>query len=296
MKKFLSILFSVILCGIACGTLIGCNTYIIPKNCCIVGLSNEFKLYSESEKKLCEPIDKKFKDVYESYDTNYYSVAKGADYTIIVDNFVDDRAGYGDGINGSFVSAWWQGFIITSFKKTFDEKSGLRDEEFFNTNFNQINCNVTVSFTENCTIKATYEQYLYVGGIFEVMPKGSNVSDNKIDEYLTENGILGERNGFYYLLLKDEVCVHHDAWKTNLEITDYKYEVIENGYNGIQAQFTTKAPAVTDNEELYLYTICRTYSGKYFVYPMVFIDAEGFDMPIREIGRASCRERVLSHV
>lgn len=95
----------------------------------------------------------------------------------------------------------------------------------------QINCNVTVSFTENCTIKATYEQYLYIGGIFEVRPKGGNVSDNKIDEYLTENGILGEKNGFYYLLLKDEVCVHHDAWKTNLEITDYKYEV--NGYNSI---------------------------------------------------------------
>ncbi len=188
--KILSILFSVIFCGIACGTLIGCNTYKVPKNCCIIGLSDKFKLYSESEKKLCEPIDKKFKDVYESYDTNYYSVTKSADYTIIVDNFVDDCAGYGDGINGSFVSAWWQGFIITSFKKTFDEKSGLRDEEFFTTSFNQINCNVTVSFTENCTIKATYEQYLYVGGIFEVMPKGSNVSDNKIDEYLTENGIL----------------------------------------------------------------------------------------------------------
>ena len=291
MKKFLSILFSVILCGIACGTLIGCNTYKVPKNCCIIGLSDKFKLYSESEKKLCEPIDKKFKDVYESYDTNYYSVTKSADYTIIVDNFVDDCAGYGDGINGSFVSAWWQGFIITSFKKTFDEKSGLRDEEFFTTSFNQINCNVTVSFTENCTIKATYEQYLYVGGIFEVMPKGSNVSDNKIDEYLTENGILGEKNGFYYLLLKDEVCVHHDAWKTNLEITDYKYEVIENGYNSIQAQFTTKAPDVTENEELYLYTICRTYSGKYFVYPMVFIDAEGFDMPIREHGLKLTFER-----
>lgn len=48
--KILSILFSVIVCGIACGTLIGCNTYEVPKNCCIVGLSNEFQLYSESEK------------------------------------------------------------------------------------------------------------------------------------------------------------------------------------------------------------------------------------------------------
>ena len=130
---------------------------------------------------------------------------------------------------------------------------------------------------------ANYEPYLYVGGIFEVVPKGSNILDNKIDEYLTENGILGERDGFYYLLLKDEVCVHQDAWKTNFEVTDYKYENLEDGWNkAIQVQFTTKAPTVEGNEELCLYTICRTSRGKYFVYPTVYIDAEGFIMPIRE--------------
>ena len=262
--------------------LAGCNTYKVPENCCIVGLSDEFQLYSESEGKLCEPIDKKIKGVYEEYDTNYYAVTKGAAYTILVDNFVEDCAGYGDGINGSFISVWWQGFIITSFVKTYGEKSNLQDEVFFTTNYEQVNCNVTVSFSENCTVKAKYEPYLYVGGIFEVVPKGSDILDNKIHEYMKEYGILGERDGFYYLLLKDEVCVHQDAWKTNLEVTDYKYEVIENSFNGIQAQFTTKAPAVAENEELCLYIICRTYSGKYFVYPTIYVDAEGFEMPIRE--------------
>lgn len=279
MKKILPIVLSLLFICM----LTGCNIYKVPENCCIVGLSDEFQLYSESEGKLCEPIDKKIKGVYEEYDTNYYEVKKGADYTILVDNFVEDCAGYGDGINGSFVSAWWQGFIITSLDKTYDKKSDLPDEEFFTTDYNQINRNVTVSFTENCKITAYYEPYLYVGGIFEVVPKGSNILDNKINEYLTEYGILGERDGFYYLLLKDEVCVHQDAWKTNLEVTDYKYEDCENGvWNAISAQFTTKAPAVAEDEELCLYIICRTYNGKYFVYPTVYVDTQGFGMPVRE--------------
>lgn len=283
MKKFLSIIFSVILCGILCGVLIGCNnTYKVPENCCVVGLSAEFQLYSESEGKLCDAIDKKAAGLYEKYDTNYYIVSKGANYSILVNDFVEDSAGYGEGINDSIVAAWWQGFIITSFKKTYDEKSGLQDEEIFVNNYKLAKNDITVSFNENCTIKANYEPYLYVGGIFEVMPKDGNGLDSKIDEYLSEYGIIGDKNGFYYLLLKDEVCVHQDAWKTNLEITDYKYEVIDNYYNGIQAQFTTQAPIIAENEELCLYTICRTHSGKYFAYPARLVGAQGFTMPIRE--------------
>lgn len=284
MKKFLSILFTVILCGIACGALTGCNTYKVPENCCVVGLSDEFQLYSESDGKLCEPVDKKIKGVYKKYDTNYYVVTKRANYTILVNDFVEDCAGYGDGINGSFVSAWWQGFIITGFIKTYDEKSALQDEVFFTTNYKQVNCNVTVSFTENCTVKATYEPYLYVGGIFEVVPKDSNILDYKIDEYLTEYGILGEKDGFYYFLLNDEVCVHQDAWRTNFNVVNYKYEYLHNGYgNNIRAEFTTNAPAVADDEEWVLYQICRTYSGKYFVNsPFYAANPQGFTMSIRE--------------
>ena len=145
MKKFIAIFLSAFLFVLM---LTGCNTYNVPENCCIVGLNDKFQLYSEIEGKLCEPIEQNIKGVDKKYNTNYYSVTKGADYTIIVDDFVDDGAGFGAGLTDmDFVPAWWQGYIITSFVKTYSEKSGLPDEEFFTTNYNQINRNVTVSFT-----------------------------------------------------------------------------------------------------------------------------------------------------
>lgn len=279
MKKFVPVILAMTFVG---GMLSGCSDYyILPQSECIVGLSKDFKLYfvGDGIGKLCSPIEQDIKGIEKDPDTNYYSVVKGADYNIIVDDFVIDSEGLGG--DGYIVPEWWQGRIITGFEKTYKNKQA---EQFYTTNYSQVNGDVSVTFTENCTVEATYDYYCYVGGVFEAVKKGSNILDNKIDEFLTEYGILGDRNGFYYLMLKDNICVHQDAWKTNLEVTDYKYEYIENTSTpyAIRAQFTAIAPIVASDEERCLYIACKTHGGKYFTYPTVLIGADGFGMPIRE--------------
>lgn len=285
MKKIIPILLVSVFVLLAFGMLAGCNTYKMPENHCIVGLYKNYQLYSESERKFCEPIEQAIKGVEKDYDTKYYSVIKGAEYTIIVDDFVDNNDGYGAGIGDNIFSpAYWQGSIITSFAKTYSEKSGLQDEVFFNTDYKQIGGNVTVTFNENCTVKTSSEPYLYVGGIYEIITgRNGNPLDSRIDEYLDEDGNLGEMDGFYYLLLENEVCPHRDAWKTNLEITDYSCGNIDNDLsNAVQVQFTCRPLVVAENQELCLHIVCRTHSGKYFTPSPVYIGTEGFGMPIRE--------------
>ena len=286
MKKTLTIFLALLLGVLALGVFAGCNTYQVPENQCIVGLYNKYQLYSDVESKLCEPIDKEIRGIKKEYDTNYYSVVKGATYSIICNDFVDDCAGFGSGINGyDFVPAWWQGNIVTSFVKTYSEKSGKQDETFFETSFESVREIATtpkVVFSENCTVKTTVEPYLYVGGILEIVDKNSSVSDSNIGNYLNEFGIITETDGFYYLLLKDEICAHQDAWKTNFDITDYKYEIVDRFNNAIKAQFTAKAPVVAENEDCFLHIVCRTLNGKYFVYPLTYQGVQGFTMPIRE--------------
>lgn len=283
MKKIILVLFSMVFGLISFCMFAGCNTYKVPENQCIVGLSKEYQLYSDSEGKLCEPIDKRIKGIEKDDNTNYFSVVKNVNYTVWVDNFVDSSEGFGAGINGSISSAWWQGNVITGFAKTYSNESGLQDEVFFTTNYKQLYGNITVSFSENCLLKSIVEPYLYVGSIYEILEKGTTLSNSNIDNFIDENGIMAEMDGFYYLLLKDEVCVHQDAWKTNLQVINYSYEYLDDGWGKpIQVQFTAKPFDVSDNEESALYIICRTASGKYFVYPTVYVDAQGFEMPIRE--------------
>ena len=283
MKKTITIFLSILLGVLALGMFAGCNTYKVPEGQCIVGLSKDFRLYSDAEGKVCEPIDKKIKGIDKDKDIDYYSVSKNVNYTILVDNYVIESEGFGAGINGSISSAWWQGNVITGFAKTYSKESGLQDEVFFATNYKQLYGNVTVSFSENCLIKAIVEPYFYVGGVYEILKKGTTLSDGNIDNFIDENGFLAQVDGFYYLLLKDEICAHQDAWKTNFEVTNYSYEYLENGWGKpIQAQFTVKSLTVSDNEESALYIICRTDSGKYFVYPTIYVDTQGFTMPIRE--------------
>ena len=286
MKKLISVFFSMIIGVLFMCVFAGCSTYQVPENHCIVGLYKDYQLYSDTENKLCEPIDKTIKGIEKQHDTNYYSVIKGATYTVITDGFIDDCAGFGRGVNGyDFVPAWWQGDVITSFVKSYGEKSGKQDETFFETSFEsvrEITTNPQVVFSENCTVKVTIEPYLFVGGIFEIIEKDSDVLDSNIGNYLNQFGMIHETDGFYYLLLNDEVCIHEDAWKTNFDITDYKYEKVDRFNNAIQAQFTAKAPVVAENEDWFLHVVCRTLSGKYFVYPVTYQGAQGFTMPIRE--------------
>ena len=283
MKKTITIFLSALLGMLALGMFAGCSTYKAPENHCIVGLSNRFRLYSDAEGKVCEPIDKKIKGIEKDINTDYYSVSKNVNYTILVDDFVLHGEGYGAGINGSISSAWWQGNVITGFTKTYSQESGLQDEVFFRTNYKQLYGDVTVAFSENCLLKSIVEPYLYVGCVYQILKKGTTLSDSNINNFIDENGLLAQMDGFYYLLLKDEICIHQDAWKTNFEVTNYSYEYFEDRWGKpIQAQFTTKRPVVSDDEELALYTICRTDSGKYFVDPTVYVDAQGFTMPIRE--------------
>lgn len=283
MKRFFPIILSIML--LALGIFAGCSDsyYNVPENHCIVGINKQFTLYSESESKFCEPIEQKIKGVEYRDSYNYYSVIKGANYTICVDDFVDQRAGFGEGINGSVSAAWWQGTVIYSFIKNYAYYSGKENEEFFKTNYKQLGGNVSVTFTENCTVLTTYEEYINVGGIFAVVKKDSGYFDTGIYDYINEYGNITETDGFYYLLLKDEVCIHQDAWKTNFEITDYKCTALEDSWNGIRAEFTTNAPIVADDEEWVLYRICRTYSGIYFINsPFYAGNPQGFTMPIRE--------------
>ena len=269
------------------GMFAGCNTYKVPANHCIVGLYEGYQLYSDSESKLCEPIEKAIKGIKKEYNTVYYSVVKGATYTVITDDFIIDSAGFGSGLHYYDVAAaWWQGDVITSFYKSYGEKSGKQDETFFRTSFERVREITTqpkVVFNENCTVKVTVEPYLYVGGILEIVKKNSSVSDSNIGNCLDEFGNINVTDGFYYLLLNDEVCVHQDAWKTNFDITDYQYEKIVDGWNNaIQVQFTANAPVVAENEDWFLHVVCRTFSGKYFVYPLTYQGTQGCTLPIRE--------------
>ena len=286
MKKTISLIASILLLGmLVVSMLVGC-TYHVPENHCIVGLYKDYQLYSDTEGKVCEPIDKAIKGVEKQYNTNYYSVIKGATYTVITEDFVDDRAGLGRGANGyDLVPAWWQGNVIASFVKSYGAKSGTQDETFFETSFDHVSRITTdpqVVFSENCTVKVTVEPYLFVGGIFEIIDKDSDVLDSNIENYLNQFGIIHEMDGFYYLLLKDEVCVHQDAWKTNFEVTDYRYDKVDTWNKAIQQQFTAKPLVVAENEDWFLHVICRTLSGQYFVYPVTYQGAQGFTMPIRE--------------
>ena len=283
MRKAIIILLSILSCIFALSMFAGCSRYQVPENHCIVGLYKDYQLYSDTENKMCEPIDKPIRGIKKQYDTNYYSVIKGATYTLIRDDFVDNRSGFGRGINYyDFVPAWWQGNVITSLYKTYDEN---QMDTFFETNFSnvrEITAQPKVVFNENCTVNATTEPYIYVGGILEIVEKNSSVADSNIRNFLNEFGLINEMDGFYYLLLKDEVCVHQDAWKTNFDITDYKYDKTDSWNNAIQIQFTASAPVVAENEDWFLHIICRTISGKYFVYPLTYQGAQGFEMPIRE--------------
>lgn len=284
MKRLVAIFLSIAFCLFSLSVLAGCDTYKVPENNCIVGLYKDYRLYSYTESQLCEPIEKGIKGIEKQDGWNYYSVTKNALYSIVVDGLVDDNAGFGSGINDSISSAWWQGNIITSFKKEYDEKSGLQDEVFFTTHYKTLSNDVDVTFSENCTVKAITEPYLYVGGIYDIVANDTPIESycNVID-YIDIAGNVEEKDGLYYLLLNDEVCVHRDAWKTNLEITDYSYQYLEDGWGKpIQAQFTCKPIGTSDNEKLLLYIICKTYGGNYFAYPLIFADTQGFGMPIRE--------------
>lgn len=284
MKRLTAVLFSTVLLGIM---LTGCaeSYYKVPDGHCIVGIDKKFKLYSESEGKYCEPIEKAIRGVKKSdKDNYYYSVVEGAEYTLCVDDYAEECGGFGAGINSSVACAWWQGNVLAGFVKEYSENSQLQDDVFFQTNYKQLNSNVAVSFTENCTVKAIYEPYINVGGIFEVRKTGDDYFDSRIGDYLNTDGTLNDLTGFYYLLLIDEVCVHQDAWRTNFEITGYNCSSNEEGYiNAIRAEFTTKSPEVADGEEWVLYQICRTYRGKYFINsPFYAGNPEGFGMPVRE--------------
>lgn len=283
MKKFIILLLSVfMLC-----MLMGCsdNTYKVPENHCIVGLDKDYQLYSESESKFCSPIDKTIKGIEKEDNTNYYSVIKGANYTIIVDNFVDALDGWGWAApNDIFMnSAYWQGHIITRFEKWYKDELPIKPDVFYNTNYSQVNDNVPVTFSKNCTVKAYIEPYINVGGIYEIVEKGKRL-ESYYDVPLNENGMVYEKDGVYYLLLKDEVCVHKDAWKTNFDITNYSYEYFDADLgldgNSIRARFTANSLSVDENQELWLYQVCRTYSGKHFVYPCVYVGTTGFGMPV----------------
>lgn len=285
MKKLSIAVCAVFLAASSFGLTACDDRYVAPENHCIVGLHEDYKLYSESGGGFCEPIDKEIKGVEKEDDTNYYSVLKNADYTIIVNNFVDAEDGLGWAEADDIVTnvAYWQGHIITEFAKEYREELPVQREVFYTTNYSQVNDNVPVTFDKNCTVKAYIEPYINVGGIFEVVEKGKPLEGYE-DVCLNEDGTVEEKDGVYYLLLKDEVCTHRDAWKTNFEVTDYTYDYVKNalglGESGIKAQFTVKPPVVTENQELRLYQICRTYGGKHFVYPLVYGDPLGFTMPV----------------
>mgnify|MGYP001090594182 CR=1 FL=1 len=260
------------------------TTFIILVNSIINKAEKEGIEYLNNNS-VADIIDTAINGIEKEDNTNYYSVIKNADYTIIVDNFIDTNDGWSWAAAGDFFmnSAYRQGYIITQFEKVYDDKSGLDDEVFYNTNYSQVNDNVPVTFDKNCTVKAVKEPYLNVGGIYTVVEKGKPLESYE-DVPLTWDGTVEEIEGVYYILLKDEVCIHQDAYKTNLEITDYKYEIEKNGRGGnsIKAQFTAKPLNIAENEELWLYQVCRTYRGIHFVYPLVYVGTTGFGMPVRE--------------
>ena len=282
MKKFVSVMLSLVFSALLLCLLVGC-AYRAPSNRCIVALPQSCELYDANGKQ-CKYIDKEIKGVEKNWNMLYYSVVKNAEYTLTSNYFLFPYTGSnpGQGINGEhWVPAYWQGSIKRSLTKTYAENSDLQDEVIYTTNFKDTSVSIKVSFSENCTVISDYQEYLYVGGILEVVEKGSAPVGNA-DSYLNVDGSVKERTGIYYLLLKDEVCVHQDAWKTNLEVINYSYHSIKNYGVAIQADFTAKPLVVSDNEETFLHIICRTSDGQYFVYSTTPADAQGFTMPVRE--------------
>lgn len=282
MKKVVSVLITIFMLLLVFGLFAGC-AYRTPSNRCIVALPQRVKLYDANGKE-CKPIDKEIKGIDKQWYKVYYSVVKDAQYTITSDYILFPYSGRdpGSGINGEhWVPAYWQGFMIRSLTKTYGENSNLQNEVIFTTDFKNTSASIPVTFTENCTVVADSQEYLYVGGILEVVDKG-NTPLFTVDGYLNADGSVKEKAGIYYLLLKNEVCVHQDAWTTNLEIVDYGYK--SNGDYGvaIQAQFTAKQPVVSNSEEMFLHIICRTGDDEYFVYSTTPADAQGFTMPVRE--------------
>lgn len=286
-KTAVSLFLSAIPC-FSLFTAIGCTDYYkVPESNCVVGLHKDYRLYGETGGGFCNPVDKKIKGVERATDYNYYSVIKGAEYTICIDGFIDNNDGWGWARKDDFFtnSAYWQGYIITGFEKEYYEKSVLRHERFFSTDFKDLNCNIAVSFDKNCTVKSVEEPYLNVGGIYETAQKGGNSLDSKVDGYLNTDGSINEKDGFYYLLLENEVCTHREAWKTNLDITNYAYEFFDYGLgSSVQANFSCKPLTVSENQELWLHIVCRTHSGKYFTQPVIYEGTTGFAVPVREHG------------
>lgn len=285
-KSAVSIFLAIILCGTSLFTIVGCSDYFkAPENHCIVGLNKDYRLYSETEGVFCAPIDKKIKEseIKMTAEYNYYSVIKGAEYTICIDHFINNSSGWGLGIKDNFIPAYWQGDVITKFEIEYDYNSETRHETFFTADYKNMNCNIAVSFDKNCSVKSVKEPYLNVGGNYETAEKGGNPLNSKIDEYLNTDGSFNEKDGFYYLLLENEVTPYQDAWKTNLDITDYKLEYIDDTRaNAVSAQFACKPLTVSENQELWLHIVCRTYSGKYFVQSVIYEGTTGFILPIRE--------------
>ena len=284
MKKTISLITSILLLGVlVVSMLVGC-TYHVPENHCIIALNRGYELY-DANGDLCKRIEKEIDGVEQLWDFNYYSVVKGADYTILAHHMMSisfDYAYFGPGINGDImVNAYWQGYVIKSLSKSYGENSGLQDEVIYTTNFKDTSASIKVSFSENCKILADYQNFLVVGGILEVVEKGATPLGD-INNYLNEDGSVKQKSDIYYLLLKDEVCVHQDAWQTNLEIIGYDYHSIKDYGVAIQANFTANPLAVSDNEEVFLHTICRTYDGEYFIGSTELADAQGFILPVRE--------------
>ena len=285
MKKVITIFLSIVLLGmLAVSMLAGC-TYHVPKNHCIVGLSSGLELLDDKGKP-CKMIDKEIKGVEMNWNLCYYSVVKGAEYTISCSHamygFIDG-SGLGMGIDGDYwAAAFWQGYLFRSITIIYGENSDLQDEVIYTSNFKDKSAKIKVTFSENCTVKSDYQEFLCVGGIFEVVKKSSNAPMSNIDDYLNADGSVKERDGIYYLLLKDEVCVHQDAWITNLEVIDYSYQRLKDSGSAIQAQFTANPPVVSENEELFLHAICRTNVGEYFVYSTVVTTEQEFTMRVRE--------------
>ena len=282
MKRFISVFLAISFSVVLFSLFAGC-AYQVDENHCIVGLYEKYQLYSKVDGKLCEPINKKIKGVDKDFYTNYYSVLKGAEYTIVCDSLIDYEGNYlGSSINSDyFINAYWQGDIIRSGELIFSEESGLQDEEFFVPNYKQLNTDINVTFSVNCNVSLYMEPFLYVGAIFEVA-SSSDGRNNEIANCINEDGSVNEKDGLYYMLLQEEICIHQDAWKTNFEVVDYNYEYTDARYGEMQAQFTVTSPVLSDNEELHSYIVCRTRSGKYFVHPTNQVDMQDVCIPIRQ--------------
>lgn len=224
----------------------GCaEVYRVPKDRCIVSVPQGFELWTDDAETL-QKIDIPIKNVEREADRIYYSVTRGATFSVVnFDNYAYDE---GSKSEGNILT----GFDISGNVLPFNPSSEYKIE---------LSCN------ENTDIQPVYERFQAVGMVAFVGDDNESLWDKvwNIDKFFNADGTPKQEENFYYLIQYTKQNLPKHYWQTNFDCTD-----ISN--TSVSTTYTVKRVAVSGNQDLAYCVLNRYDETKYFVPSPIYGD------------------------